>query len=96
MISTIRKNRIAKYLRLQRECITKQPIKVYPRDTDDYYGFVIGDAPPYYGEAGYSTRAVVLWPSGKTTWCCYKGMKEQGIEKDRIKKDEFWASWKIL
>jgi len=72
MISTIQKNRIAKYKRLKKEDLLR---RVYPSDTDNYFGFDVGEAPPYCGEAGFSTRAVVLWPDGKTTWCCCKGMK---------------------
>lgn len=49
--------------------------RVFSRDKK-HTGIIMGDAAPYVGEAGYSSRFKVLWKDGRTTLCTVKGMKE--------------------
>lgn len=70
-LSKTRQNRMKRYTDLT---FDKKAQRVYSREGDEF-GFNIGEAPPYTGEAGYSSRIRVLWSNGKTTLCCLKGMK---------------------
>jgi hypothetical protein len=66
-ISKIQKDRQDKYKRL----IKMGYRKIYSRDDNKLFGLIVGEAEPYMGKAGWSSRAKVLWPNGKITICCY-------------------------
>jgi hypothetical protein len=76
-ISRIRQNRIDRYWKEYKRRGIK---RVYPRKgsvafNNGEYGIIIGEATPYFGEAGKSERVRVLWRDGKITLCTLKGME---------------------
>jgi len=71
-MSKIKQNRAKEYQDLHKD--SKNQIKVISRDGATI-GYVIGEASPYTGEAGYSPRLNVLWSDGSITRCCTRGMK---------------------
>lgn len=71
-MSKIIENRKSEYTRLSKS-------KNHPRVfAGKLKGIVISRGEGYYGEAGRSSRLWVLWPSGRKTLCCVKGMKQEG------------------
>jgi hypothetical protein len=70
---TIEKRK-SQYKELSKE---KKRVRVYSRDKSEF-GFILGEASAYTGEAGYSERCRVLWKNGKITHCCYRGMASKG------------------
>lgn len=80
-MSSVQINRIKQYNRLLK---VKGSKRVYARKGNNF-GFMVGGAAPYTGDAGYSERVKVLWNDGKITTCTLKGMKPyRGIHEKII------------
>lgn len=82
MPSQIQLNRQKQYKKLADE---NKSVRVYARAPYKEIGFIVGDGPDYWGEAGYSTRVWVLWASGKRTLCTTQGMKPYRKKHWRIR-----------
>jgi hypothetical protein len=80
-ISKIQKNRQDRYKNLIK---MGYPDTVYTRDDNKIFGFIVGEAEPYMGKTGWSSRVKELWPDGKITVRCYSGMRL------------FRSGWKIV
>ena len=57
-------------------------------------GFSEGFGLDYTGEAGWSRRLLVLWPDGRTTLCCLKGMLPTGKSDQSLPGGE--TEWTIM
>ena len=71
-LSKTKINRKARYQEFLKKGL-KPEEKVISRANE--IGFVLKSTTPYTGEAGYSSRLLVLWEDGSVTKCCVKGMK---------------------
>lgn len=87
--------RAARYERLLAgEAQARRPscVRVYNRDRS-VMGLAWEFGPDYTGEAGRSSRLRVLWPDGRTTLCCLKGMRPTGDRDEGLPGGE--TEWTI-
>ena len=67
-------------------------VRVYNSDRS-VMGLAWEFGPDYTGEAGRSSRLRVLWPDGRTTLCCIKGMRPTGDRDEGLPGGE--TEWTI-
>jgi len=77
------------------EAAARRPscVRVFSRDRSEM-GLAVEYGPDYVGEAGRSSRLRVIWPDGRTTLCCIKGMRPAGDSDESLPGGE--REWQIL